>query len=163
MPDLSNDKLKFALSNLEINSNYKLTLSLVKWLLIAIPKEEWMNIDERNHLENVLYNSLNSNSDDIVLPHAKVEGSLRQDKRLIDLLEMRLQQETNVIRIFTDYDYAKEILPNINNICVLVDDINDSDFLLTPKHITNFYSLPMHLRVNQFPYEGGFVRKVWLI
>ena len=68
-----------------------------------------------------------------------------------------IERNDKDIKIYADYDFARMTLKQYN----IVDNIEDADFLLTASHLTNFYALPMHLKLCQFPYEGGFVRKVY--
>ena len=77
-----------------------------------------------------------------------------------------------VIKVFTDYDVIVDVFKLfVTNVCgtdiitdfnwkfELVDSKDDADYLFLTEHIRNFFSIPHSQRVNQFPYEGGFVRK----
>mmetsp|Transcript_20762 Transcript_20762/g.18920 ORF Transcript_20762/g.18920 Transcript_20762/m.18920 type:complete len:158 (+) Transcript_20762:77-550(+) len=151
----------FSLSILQKN-HYNLTLSVASWLLAIIQENEWLYSEEKNMLLTAL-----ANINESPLPRAQLSTFIRQDKRNFDNINkerFRCDSDTDFnnaykLKIFTDYEYAKQLLVKSNN-CTVVNSLSEANFLLTALHITDFYGLPLDLRVNQFPYEGGFVRKV---
>ena len=60
-------------------------------------------------------------------------------------------------RVFTDMTAPRKAVRRSG--VQWVDDQGDADVWITTQPIRDFISLPPSLRVSQFPYEGGFVRK----
>jgi hypothetical protein len=76
--------------------------------------------------------------------------------------EINAVPKKDVVTIYTEYDVAKEIELD-SRYFQFTEDKDTADFLLLPLQVKNFLTLPVHQRVNQFPYEGALVRKVRII
>ena len=92
------------------------------------------------------------------LPHSRVSVERKDKRDWSDVPEINQSR----VHIYCDYAYAKQQILQLESF-VVVDDVNEADFILTHTHFFNFYDVPQYLRVNQFPYEGGFVRKVSIV
>lgn len=127
-----------------------LTASTAAWLICYIAAEEWMLESEFEMLLNGVDQAC-----DVPLPSAAEikEGSKRGNYRYT----MASSADISDIKIFCDYKIAVEALQERYK---LVETVEEADFLFTVAHINNFFDLPPNLKVNQIPYEGGFVRKV---
>lgn len=71
------------------------------------------------------------------------------------------------VRIFTDYEVLRGFLldqDTTSPTCpfVLTDRREEADLLFLVTHVKDFLGIPIHQRVNQFPFEGCLVRKVQL-
>ena len=60
--------------------------------------------------------------------------------------------------LFTDYEMLKELNGKLSFRFKITDNQEDANFLFIMRNIRNF--LEIVPRLSQFPYEGGFVRKV---
>jgi hypothetical protein len=82
------------------------------------------------------------------------------NKDQIEIRDQRIipHQMNKIVNIFTNYPLVEPIV-NIPELIRFVDSPEEADFLLLFENISNFLSIPLHQRVNQFPYEGGLVRK----
>lgn len=152
---------KFSLSDISSQlSGNGLTASRAAWLLCFLPPKTWRFKEEHDMLLNGVKQAGTS-----PLPCAepsntsKPRKDSRQEAWIVHPSHDSLfsNHSPTKPKIFTDYEFAREALRAAN--CLLSENLEESDFLLTVSHISNFYSLPMHLKLCQFPYEGGLVRK----
>ena len=142
----------FRLSDI-IDSNRPLTASLAAWLYFSIPDDDWAHPEERTMVLSGIDQACQSSS----LPTANRPSVPRRDPRLANPTytpSEPIQRGDNPLKVFTDYEYAKSTLESSG---LLVDDIDDADYLLTASHIKDFLSLRPSLRVCQFPYEGNAI------
>ena len=88
----------------------------------------------------------------------------RRDDRCFE--DQRIFKIGDPVRVFTDYELLKDLLKTVEHssdrlsVFVLTEQREEADFLFLVSHVKNFQSLPSHQRINQFPFEGGLVRKV---
>ena len=81
-------------------------------------------------------------------------------------VERRTFRLGDPVRVFTDYELLRDLLQvgelgkETSSSFVLAEQREDADLLCLVSHVKNFLSLPSHQRINQFPFEGGLVRKV---
>jgi hypothetical protein len=142
-----------ALSN--VAAERALTVSLAAWLLARFEPDAFQDASEYLMLVNGVDSAMSSGGQ---LPScAAPPPGGRKDPR--DSGHETRPPPTERVRIFSDYEFAVETLRKIPSV-ELVENAELADFLLVTGHIQNFTSLPQTQRVCQFPYEGGFVRKV---
>lgn len=151
------------LSLSEIVQEKSLTISLASWLY-TYPVEYWNDINEyqyiKNQIESLFPSYDNIEEDDgwlpsnLTLPKAlrKNEIEMSKDSRL----PYRIEDKNN-IKIYTDYYVINEIKDFLADNLQLVDNEDDADFLFLTKNVKDFLSINKLL--NQFPFEGGIVRK----
>jgi hypothetical protein len=105
--------------------------------------------------------------------------NLRKDKRLAEILQLNSQKaqlpvainaegkREKVIKMYTTYDAIGHIdfFPyhdKVNDIIYRIERVyeqDNADYLFLTNQIKDFYSIPVHQRVNQFPYESALIRK----
>lgn len=131
----------------------QLTLSSAAWLLARYPDPIMWEVKEYN------------------MVHGAVEAALAQIKSLPcipDIDELRMDKRVPQIsmsttlgapmKVFTDYSDARRHVEAADYL-QLVETVEEADFLLVLKQVTNFMHTPLNQFIGQYPYEGGFVRK----
>ncbi len=175
-----------------ITSDKPLTISRAVCLLSSFPKaESWVYKEEYDAILNysiqyyysiiINKNAPNENSN-LTLPMVALPTELRCDNRF------KLSNENNesiiknnehinrdkesifnldsgeTIKIYSDYPLIKRCFIDYGSkLITFVNNFDDSNFIFDLKPIQNFYKPNIHQKVNQFPYEGGFIRKVNII
>ena len=139
-----------------VSTGKSLTLSLAAYLLSLFPDEDdFITEGEFAMLQQGL-----AGVDVNALPC--VQCTTRKDPRNDDLF---FAADDAATTIFTDYDYAHEMIQQLSMSTSSVskfsctEDPEKASFWLKTAHTSDFLSIPSHIRVSSFPYEGGFVRK----
>lgn len=142
----------YSLSSLLADAS--LTASTAAWLVAVVPKYRWLSPDERDYLITAANEAAKK-----PLPRASSEVRRGDTRDWTDPVIDYRNHEGFRPCIYTTYEYGKTVLSVVDE-CDIVTDMNDAHFILTHLSVSNFYELPQYLRVNQFPFEGGLVRKV---
>ncbi len=138
-----------------------LTPSSAAWVLSRFPcKQQWHFEQEVQAVCDLVAGA------QLSLGTAVAPGT-RKDTRAE---EVKKPADLNELYVSTDYDFAYDSLKEAGIKAIFqplaestgADRDKDVNFLFVAGHIKNFYSVDKDLRVNQFPYEGGLVRKVRL-
>ena len=136
-----------------------LTISLAAYLLSLFPDEDdFLTEGEFSMLQQGL-----SSVDIKALPCVQGTNSRRDPRN--DDTTYPAEEDGTETRIFTDYDYGKQMIQQLSTSTSstskfsCTEDAEKASFWLKTAHISDFLSLPRHIRVSSFPYEGGFVRK----
>jgi hypothetical protein len=144
-----------------------LTRESLEHQIVAACEQYESNLKEKQVLQNELKSSAK---------RELFESSyLRKDKR-IDAInefneELKATQSSNgpvTIRLYTTYEPIlhlpfttyQDATGKKNYQIVLVDSPEEADFLFLTDQMKDFYSIAVHQRVNQVPYESAIVRKV---
>ena len=142
-----------------VSTGKALTLSLAAYVLCLFHEDDFVTEGEYNMLQQGLA-SIDVNA----LPC--VQGTnTRRDPRNDDPI-IAAADDGSVTTIFTDYDYAQQMIEQLSRSSTssmskfsCTEYPEKASFWLKTTHISNFLSVPSHIRVSSFPYEGGFVRK----
>ena len=128
-----------------------LSASSAAWLLAYFPLDSHWPPGQRQHLLTAIEGACSA---------AKTAVVVNTEKKKDPSSELRRQSHKfeGKIKLFTDYEEALKLI-HLPDRVEMVNSEEESDFTLTAKHIKSFLSIPLHRRVNQFPYEGGLVRK----
>jgi hypothetical protein len=143
-----------------INLNYfaekqkNLTISIAAWLIAYFPDSKSWNYDQLQSFNAAILAACKQNTLDLK-PIIKTN---KKDSNIFGRIEL-FPAVDKVVRIYTDYDLAKELI-NMPDFFQIVNNEEDADFLLTMAHMRDFVSLPLQRRVCQFPFEAGLIRKV---
>lgn len=148
--------VKYSLHEL-IPETKSLTISLAAALLSAYSINNFVNPAEYEYLRTNVDSALGG-----PLPSAPSNTKVRNDTRA-----QHAQHKSGTISIFTDYSVLQEVFSMFTTAdgstlewdFELTDNKETADFLFLTKNESNFLNIPSHQRINQFPYEGGFVRK----
>ena len=143
----------------EIVQEKSLTLSLASWLSVY-PIEYWNDVNEYEYISKQMESllpSYESIQEDDGFFNKTLPKPLHKNDRKDSRSQYRIQDEKN-IKIYTDYDTIKnELKDNLADNLQLVDNEDEADFLFLTSNVKNFLSINKLL--NQFPFEGGLVRK----
>ena len=136
-----------------VSTGKALTLSLAAYLVSIFPEEDdFVTEGEFAMLQQGL-TSFDTNT----LPCVQGTSS-RRDPRVDD--DPIITADGTATKIFTDYDYAQQLIQQLStSTCSKAEDQEKASFWLKTAHTKDFLSVPSHIRVSSFPYEGGFVRK----
>lgn len=106
------------------------------------------------------------------------ENVIRKDKRLAEIIQHQQEKVTAqqsldegqpiIIKIYTTYEPILQLPftsyedPETRRTyqITLTESMEDADFIFITSQIKDFYSYPVHQRVNQVPYESAIVAKV---
>lgn len=156
----------------------QLNAATAAWLLCSVPNRIWSSFDELTMLVDGVQHAcqITPLPCAAVIDPAKPRGDSRLSKESIlncsyddeqNDIEYHDSQQRNILKVYTEYDIAKEFIQQRSRYhgdttldIVLVESLDEAQFLLTTAHISQFLQLSKELIVCQFPYEGGFVRKV---
>ena len=152
-------KLKVSWSQLSI-LRHPVSVSFVSWVIETCPEilydHELLSLQEAVHM---------ALKDTKLINPAPVTSSseLKRDKRSTNHDDDTFVVPNSIsdLKVFTDYEYfGKNLIDKLDLAFQLVNTKEEADFLFLAHNIRDFYSIPSTQRVNQFPYEGGFVCKV---
>lgn len=151
------------LSLSHITQEKSLSISLAYWLY-QYPEHYWIDINEYYYIKSQI-DQIFPNDDDIkeddgwlpnhptfVLPKVNHNNDRKDTRIPVEI------KDSNNIKIYTDYDVIKNELKDfLTKDITIVDNKDDADFLFLTDNIKDF--LKIDKLVNQFPFEGGLVRK----
>lgn len=126
-----------------------LTISFASWLLEICP--EILPYEERLSLQE----AVRAASVDVKLVNPVTTTDVKKDSRSDQFATPSSIVE---LKVYTDYEYFKNLQGKLNFKFQLVNSKEEADFLFLTQNIRDFYSFSQ--RISQFPYEGGFVSKV---
>jgi hypothetical protein len=144
-----------------------LTRELLEQQIVATCEQYDANLKEKQVLQNELKSSEKR--------ELFKSSYLRKDKRIDEINqlneEIKATQSSDgpvTIRLYTTYGPIlhlpltayQDAAEKKNYQIVLVDSPEEADFLFLTDQMKDFYSIPVHQRVNQVPYESAIVRKV---
>ena len=134
-----------------------LTLSLAAAVAAYYGPEAFLNPQEHAFVLDAIEKA------GTVLPLVPATATGRDDRSPVERRTFRLGDS---VRVFTDYEVLRDLLQagelgkETSSAFVLAEQREEADLLFLVSHVKNFFSLPSHQRINQFPFEGGLVRKV---
>lgn len=126
-----------------------LTIFFASWLLEICP--EILPDYERLSLQEAVRTA----SVDVKLINPVTSTDIKKDSRSD---QFATPSSIAKLKVYTDYEYFKNLQGKLNFQFQLVNSKEEADFLFLTKNIRDFYSFSQ--RISQFPYEGGFVSKV---
>ena len=160
-----------ALSLSSLQQEKALTISRAAWLLYTFPEEDnWSNIEEFSYIQNAVTTAASLENTALLddLPMAdNSKDSMKHDPRgtnhannsddnvgSIFTWNREMKQK---IKVFCDYEVLEEVGEHLTDV-ELVKTKEEANFWLICEQIKNFLTVPLNVRVCQFPYEGGYVR-----
>lgn len=138
-----------------------LSASTGAWLLCYVPVEKWVHPEEIDMLVCGIEQACNSPLSCAVLPQ-NPRGETREELLSVFRKPVETVESADTahhrLKIFTDYSIAQELMAE-NDDYEVVSSEGEADFIFALSNITDFYAYPLRTKLNQFPYEGGLVRK----
>ena len=116
-----------------------------------------LSLQERTNMIEAIKSAVISSSAPTIAPVVHRQGDVRNSVHISNNKPNRVED----LVLYTDYEMLKELNNKLSFPFKVTSTQEDANFLFIMRNIRNF--LEIEPRLSQFPYEGGFVRKVAIL